>query len=173
MMTLIRAYAPELVASAMFVLGFAAAAAAAQAPQVPDNVAAPPADATTTASGLAHKLIAAGDGTTHPGPRENVVVHYSGWLTDGTQFDSSVERGQPARFPLDGVISGWTEGVQLMVVGEKRRFWIPARFQSRCCKRPDVRLSHPMSKRKSNTDRPNPVLDIRPWVQIPCQLHAN
>jgi peptidylprolyl isomerase len=144
MMTLIRAYAPELVASAMFVLGFAAAAAAAQAPQVPDNVAAPPADATTTASGLAHKLIAAGDGTTHPGPRENVVVHYSGWLTDGTQFDSSVERGQPARFPLDGVITGWTEGVQLMVVGEKRRFWIPAELAYGARGRPGIPPNAPL-----------------------------
>jgi len=144
MMTLIRAYAPELVASAMFVLGFAAAAAAAQAPQVPDNVAAPPADATTTASGLAHKLIAAGDGTTHPGPKENVVVHYSGWLTDGTQFDSSVERGQPARFPLDGVITGWTEGVQLMVVGEKRRFWIPAELAYGARGRPGIPPNAPL-----------------------------
>jgi len=144
MMTLIRAYAPELVASAMFVLGFAAAAAAAQAPQVPDNVAAPPADATTTASGLAHKLIAAGDGTTHPGARENVVVHYSGWLTDGTQFDSSVERGQPARFPLDGVIAGWTEGVQLMVVGEKRRFWIPAELAYGARGRPGIPPNAPL-----------------------------
>jgi FKBP-type peptidyl-prolyl cis-trans isomerase len=126
MMTLIRACAPELVATTMFVLGFAAAAAAAQAPPAPDNVAAPPADATTTASGLAHKLIDAGDGTTHPGPKDNVVVHYTGWLANGSSFDSSVERGEPLRFPLDGVIAGWGEGVQLMVVGEKRRFWIPA-----------------------------------------------
>jgi FKBP-type peptidyl-prolyl cis-trans isomerase len=52
-------------------------------------------------------------------------VHYSGWTTDGQMFDSSVTRGEPAEFPLSGVIPGWTEGVQLMVVGEKRRFWIP------------------------------------------------
>ena len=52
-------------------------------------------------------------------------MHYTGWTTDGKMFDSSVKRGQPARFPLDGVIKGWTEGLQLMVVGEKRRFWIP------------------------------------------------
>jgi FKBP-type peptidyl-prolyl cis-trans isomerase len=54
-----------------------------------------------------------------------VTVHYSGWKTDGTLFDSSVKRGQPASFPLNGVIKGWTEGLQLMVKGEKRRFWIP------------------------------------------------
>jgi len=52
-------------------------------------------------------------------------VHYSGWTTDGKGFDSSVARGQPATFPLDRVISGWTEGLQLMVEGEERRFWIP------------------------------------------------
>jgi len=102
------------------------AAAAAQSLPAPDDVAAPPEDAETTASGLAHKLLEAGTGTQHPGASDYVVVHYSGWLTDGTMFDSSVTRGEPARFPLDGVISGWTEGLQLMVPGEKRRFWIPA-----------------------------------------------
>lgn len=55
-------------------------------------------------------------------------MHYTGWTTDGKMFDSSVARGQPATFSLDGVISGWTEGVQMMVVGEKRRFWIPAKL---------------------------------------------
>jgi peptidylprolyl isomerase len=57
-----------------------------------------------------------------------VVVHYTGWTTDGKMFDSSVARGEPATMSLDGVIAGWTEGVQMMVVGEKRRFWIPARL---------------------------------------------
>jgi peptidylprolyl isomerase len=54
-----------------------------------------------------------------------VVVHYTGWTTDGKMFDSSVQRGEPAEFSLDGVIRGWTEGVQMMVRGEKRRLWIP------------------------------------------------
>ena len=57
--------------------------------------------------------------------RSQVTVHYTGWTTDGKMFDSSVARGEPATFPLDGVIPGWTEGVQLMVEGEKTRFWIP------------------------------------------------
>ena len=103
-----------------------AAAAAAQDLPAPADVAAVPSDAVTTASGLAHRVVQAGTGTDHPGPRTTVTVHYSGWLTNGTMFDSSVARGEPIQFPLDGVIAGWTEGVQLMVVGEKRRFWIPA-----------------------------------------------
>ena len=55
-------------------------------------------------------------------------MHYTGWTTDGKMFDSSVSRGQAATFPLDQVIPGWTEGVQLMVEGEKTRFWIPQRI---------------------------------------------
>jgi len=95
-------------------------------PETPPDVKAPPEEATKTDSGLASRVIAAGAGTTNPGPTDIVTVHYSGWTTDGKLFDSSVQRGQPATFPLDRVIKGWTEGVQLMVEGEKRRFWIPA-----------------------------------------------
>ena len=104
--------------------GGAALAFAAQIP-APSDVAAAPADAETTASGLASKVLDAGTGSTHPTATSNVTVHYTGWTTDGRMFDSSVTRGQPATFPLNGVIRGWTEGVQFMVVGEKRRFWIP------------------------------------------------
>ncbi|OQX67411.1 MAG: peptidylprolyl isomerase [Sorangiineae bacterium NIC37A_2] len=92
----------------------------------PEDVAAPPADAEKTASGLASKVLTKGTGTTHPGPTDTVSVHYTGWTKDGKMFDSSVVRGQPTSFPLNRVIKGWTEGVQLMVEGEKRRFWIPA-----------------------------------------------
>ena len=125
MATLTRFIVPEFVVYSMILIGFAVVAAAQSLP-APDNVAAAPADAMTTASGLTHKLIEAGTGTVHPGETSTVVVHYTGWLTDGTMFDSSVARGEPISFPLDGVIAGWTEGVQLMVDGEKRRFWIPA-----------------------------------------------
>ena len=79
-----------------------------------------------TESGLAYKVLKPGDGKTKPKATDRVTVHYSGWTTDGTMFDSSVVRGQPATFPLGGVIKGWTEGVQLMTLGEKTRFWIPA-----------------------------------------------
>jgi peptidylprolyl isomerase len=94
-------------------------------PQAPPDVAAPPADAETTPSGLASKVLQPGTGTAHPGATSVVEVHYSGWTTDGEMFDSSVVRGQAARFPLNRVIAGWTEGLQLMVEGEKRRLWIP------------------------------------------------
>jgi FKBP-type peptidyl-prolyl cis-trans isomerase len=64
----------------------------------------------------------------HPKASDTVTVHYSGWTTAGKLFDSSVTRGEPASFGLNQVIKGWTEGVQLMVTGEKRRFWIPAKL---------------------------------------------
>ena len=92
----------------------------------PPDVAAVPADAETTASGLASKRLVVGCGLDSPSAHSRVTVHYTGWTLDGAMFDSSVTRGSPSTFPLDGVIAGWTEGVQLMVVGEKRRFWIPA-----------------------------------------------
>ncbi len=97
-------------------------------PAVPPDVAAPPADAQVTASGLASKVITPGTGTEHPTLQDKVKVHYSGWTTDGKLFDSSVERGKPIVFGLDRVIAGWSEGVQLMVKGEKRRLWIPAKL---------------------------------------------
>ncbi len=97
-------------------------------PETPTDVKAPPADAKTTASGLASKVLQEGTGKEHPAAADTVTVHYSGWTTDGRLFDSSVQRGQPASFPLNRVIAGWTEGLQLMVVGEKRRFWIPAQL---------------------------------------------
>ena len=96
------------------------------APPVPEDVAAVPEGAEKTASGLAHKVLSEGKGDEKPKATDTVKVHYSGWTPDGEMFDSSVTRGEPTQFPLNGVIKGWTEGLQLMVVGEKRRFWIPA-----------------------------------------------
>ena len=95
------------------------------APKVPEDVAAAPKNAKKTKSGIAYRVLKKGTGKEHPKAESNVEVHYSGWTTDGKMFDSSVARGMPATFPLNGVIPGWTEGVQLMVVGEKTRFWIP------------------------------------------------
>lgn len=94
-------------------------------PTAPKDVAKPPADAQKTASGLASKVLAQGKGTVHPTAQSRVKVEYTGWTTDGKMFDSSITRGKPASFLLSGVIAGWTEGLQLMVEGEQRRFWIP------------------------------------------------
>jgi FKBP-type peptidyl-prolyl cis-trans isomerase len=94
----------------------------------PPDVAAPPADAKRTASGLAYKVLRPGKGTAHPTKESTVTVHYTGWTTDGKMFDSSVQRGAPISFGLTEVIAGWTEGVQLMVEGERTRFWIPQRL---------------------------------------------
>lgn len=102
--------------------------AAPKPPETPKDVAAPPADAKKTASGLAYRVLTKGTGKDHPGPTSRVKVHYSGWSKDGKMFDSSVTRGEPATFGLNQVIPGWTEGLQLMVKGEKARFWIPGKL---------------------------------------------
>ena len=94
-------------------------------PKTPEDVAAPPADATVRKSGLAYKALRAGSGKKHPDPSSRVRVHYSGWTTDGKLFDSSVSRGEPAEFPLTGVIRGWQEVLQQMVEGDRVRVWIP------------------------------------------------
>lgn len=91
----------------------------------PADVVAAPDDAERTESGLISKRLTAGDGNAYPTSSSVVEVHYTGWMTNGKMFDSSVLRGEPATFPLNRVIKGWTEGLQLMVSGEKRRFWIP------------------------------------------------
>ena len=80
----------------------------------------------TTASGLEYEILTKGTGTVSPKPTDKVQVHYHGTLLDGTVFDSSVERGQPATFGLSQVIAGWTEGLQLMKAGDKFKFEIPA-----------------------------------------------
>jgi FKBP-type peptidyl-prolyl cis-trans isomerase len=97
-------------------------------PETPKDVAAAPADAKKTASGLAYRVLTKGTGKDHPGPTSRVKVHYSGWSKDGKMFDSSVTRGEPTSFGLNQVIPGWTEGLQLMVKGEKTRFWIPGKL---------------------------------------------
>jgi peptidylprolyl isomerase len=79
-----------------------------------------------TASGLQYKVLTVGEGTEHPSAFSKVKVHYHGTLLNGTVFDSSVDRGESISFGLNQVIKGWTEGLQLMVVGEKTRFYIPA-----------------------------------------------
>ena len=97
-------------------------------PPAPKTVASPPSGAKKTASGLAYQVLKPGTGKEHPTANSRVTVHYTGWTKDGKMFDSSVVRGSPATFSLSHVIPGWTEGVQLMVVGEKALFWIPAKL---------------------------------------------
>jgi peptidylprolyl isomerase len=96
--------------------------------RAPADVKAPPADAMKTASGVAYKVLQDGTGGRHPRTSNQVTVNYTGWTTDGRMFDSSVVRGQPATFAVDGVIPGWTEALQLMYEGEKIRVWIPEKL---------------------------------------------
>jgi peptidylprolyl isomerase len=91
----------------------------------PAEVAAAPADAMRTTTGLAYKVLRPGTGVRNPAAWNRVTVHYTGWTTDGKMFDSSVARGKVATLSLGEVIPGWTEGMQLMVEGERTRFWIP------------------------------------------------
>ena len=81
-----------------------------------------------TSTGLQYQILQRGEGTQNPSARSKVKVHYHGTLLNGTVFDSSVDRGEPISFGLNQVISGWTEGLQLMVVGDKFRFFIPAKL---------------------------------------------
>ena len=92
--------------------------------ETPKDVSSIPEDAQTTASGLAYKVLKASDQSdpNRPKAADTVTVHYSGWTTDGKLFDSSIQRGQPASFPLNRVIKGWTEGLQLMQIGKSVRF---------------------------------------------------
>ena len=80
---------------------------------------------TSTSSGLQYEILQSGDGAT-PGPTDTVTAHYHGTFEDGRVFDSSVERGEPATFPVNGVISGWTEALQLMPTGSKWQLYIPS-----------------------------------------------
>ena len=81
---------------------------------------------TITESGLSYIVITEGSGAKSPTATNTVKVHYTGMLTDGTIFDSSIQRGEPVEFPLNQVISGWTEGLQLMNVGDRFVFRIPS-----------------------------------------------
>ncbi len=91
----------------------------------PKTVAAPPAHAEKSESGLAWVVLAEGDGQGTPTVDQTVTAHYTGWTTDGAMFDSSIVRGEPFTAPLNKLIVGWQEGMSMMSRGEARRFWIP------------------------------------------------
>src|SRR5688572_9956533 len=101
------------------------AALGAQSSTPPPDLTTPPADAVKSPSGLISKVVTPGTGQ-KPGAADMVTVHYTGWVqSDGRMFDSSRARGPASTFPLDRVFAGWRECVQLMVVGETRRCWVP------------------------------------------------
>ena len=112
---------PSRFASCAVFLAVFAVKAQAQDPQIPADAA----EVKTTESGLKYSILAAGKGEKKPAAKDAVKVHYSGWLTDGKLFDSSVKRGAPATFGVTQVIKGWTEGLQLMTVGARFKFTIP------------------------------------------------
>jgi FKBP-type peptidyl-prolyl cis-trans isomerase len=103
---------------------FCATLADAQSSPPPD-LTSPPADATRSKTGLISKELSPGTSAEKPAATDIVTVHYTGWASDGRMFDSSVARGTPSTFPLDRVMAGWNECVQLMARGEKRRCWVP------------------------------------------------
>jgi len=112
-------------ASGSSALRSASSAAKRKLPPAPPDVAGPPPDAIVTPSGLAYKVLAPGTGQDHPRLDETVLMHYSGWTVDGEGFDSTRSRNRPVTLRIGQGIEGWTEGLQLMTVGEKARFWIP------------------------------------------------
>jgi peptidylprolyl isomerase len=93
--------------------------------KAPSDVAAPPADAVRTESGLAYRVLKKGPGGPRPTLSSQIEIHYSGWTPDGRLFDSSVVRDERGNFPLADLIAGWQEGVLLMSPGDTFRFWIP------------------------------------------------
>ncbi len=122
-----RENAPEgMLVFEVELLGIEASIEEPEFPLPPDDVRGPPDGATTTASGLAYRVLTPGTGTEMANPHDRVVVHYTGWRTDGERaFDSSHVRGKPAEFALSSIIAGWKEALPLMKVGEKTRFWVP------------------------------------------------
>ena len=117
----------HVLCAAVLVLASTALTRAQVSPYTPPaDLTAPPTDAVKSASGLISRVLTPGKETRKPDPKDIVTVHYTGWVvSDGRMFDSSIARGNPSTFPLEKVVAGWRECVQLMTVGEKRRCWVP------------------------------------------------
>jgi hypothetical protein len=97
-------------------------------PKAPVDLKAPPKDALRTPSGLAYVVVESGKGTRTPALGAQVVAHYAAWTTNGKMFDSSFGRGEPSTFDVSGVINGWSEGLQMMHVGDRYRLWVPSKL---------------------------------------------
>ena len=123
----------------VFCVLLSACSSTSEAPAIPapPDVAAAPADAVRTPTNLATKLLKAGTGSRHARPNSEVTVHYTGWTSDGKMFETTIGK-EPVTFRLDEVIKGWTEGLQMMVEGEQRRFWIPGKLAYDDIPRPDA-----------------------------------
>lgn len=123
----------------------------------------PPSDARTTASGLAYQVLSEGTGSEKPDANDLALVHYTGWVAeDGSVFDSSVARGKPALLPLEALIEGWTEGLQLMNEGAKWRLWIPGPLAyAGIDGRPQGMLVFDLE-----------LLDVRPIPDVPADVAA-
>ena len=94
--------------------------------KAPSDLITPPSDARTTNSGLVLRVLMWGNTEDYPGPSDAVTVHYAGWTKEGLLFDSSIKRRTPSKFTVNQVIKGWSEGLQLMSVGQRNRLWIPS-----------------------------------------------
>lgn len=128
----------------------------------PADVAAVPANATVTGSGLAYRVLKKGTGRGHPSPDSLIEIDYSGWTTDGRLFDSSVLRKERAKFPLDGLIPGWKEGLLLMSPGDTFRFWIPGQLAYDSLNLPDTpkgMLVFDVTLYDFSSPGPNPPVD--------------
>jgi FKBP-type peptidyl-prolyl cis-trans isomerase len=101
------------------------ARAAHEAPPPPPDVAKPPEGTKRTAKGVYYRVLKSSGKPDHPTADDTVKVHYSGWTTDGRMFDSSYVKGEPAQFHLSGTIPGWIDGIPVMAVGDRVRFWVP------------------------------------------------
>ena len=122
----------------------------------PPDLKSPPPDAEKTASGLVSKVLKAGRGEKRPRPRDSVRVQFAGWKASGDLIGSSREDGGPAKFALSGVVPGWSEGLQLMRVGEQRRLWIPNHLYYNRTGRPPSTVVFDIE-----------LLDVRPSPTIP------
>ena len=135
----------------------------------PPDVDGPPAGAKRTATGLATLTLRRGTGKNRPTKDDSVIVDFTGWTSDGKMFDSSVARGGPARLWVNGTIAGLSEALQLMVIGEKRRLWVPEALGFRPRRHNERPARGPLARPNLRPRRPS--VEGRPAVAVPSR-HA-